>query len=492
MSPFSTTYDVLILGAGPAGLTAALRLLEMGYCVGMIERERFPRPQIGESLSPGIRNIFTYLQAEHLLWDPAYLTQLLASVCWENEGEIHVRTGDDHAGIVVDRSKLDQELLTLAISNGLALLQPATLQAASNTPEGWQLSLQVEGSVKTCFSRVVLDARGRNGAPFRDRMPLAPLLVAIWAHFQAGHRPKEAVVEAVDQGWLWASSVARDQFRIMAFTDAGSSQKKPSQVLADMIKQTTLLAEYTDRIGLDRIKTCAVASFVHRNPWHNQFIKLGEAAFTLDPLSSTGVEKAMRFSLQTAIAINTFFKQPYSVNPISFYEENLIDAVVTHARWTKGYYAQAWPAKKETSLFWQKRINFQPDVSAPTTPFVRRLQTRLNQSSPTPAQNPPAAIPINSILQFLWDKPVQLSPLLIIRNTFSISNDLVEEKEAIHHPALNTPLRYVDQIDIVPLLTNPKWTTLGDFVQTCNRVMPLEQAKKIAAFLWYRNILVTV
>jgi hypothetical protein len=57
----------------------------MGHKVALVEGARFPRNQVGESLSPGIRNLMDYLQAGHLLAEPAYLHGLPARVIWETK-----------------------------------------------------------------------------------------------------------------------------------------------------------------------------------------------------------------------------------------------------------------------------------------------------------------------------------------------------------------------------------------------------------------------
>src|SRR5437870_2342698 len=45
-------YDALIIGAGPAGTSAAATLAEHGHRVLIIEREKFPRYHVGESMLP--------------------------------------------------------------------------------------------------------------------------------------------------------------------------------------------------------------------------------------------------------------------------------------------------------------------------------------------------------------------------------------------------------------------------------------------------------
>src|SRR2546427_10664979 len=52
MKDADNTYEVLIIGAGPAGSAAAALLAEMGHRVVVLEREKFPRYHIGESLLP--------------------------------------------------------------------------------------------------------------------------------------------------------------------------------------------------------------------------------------------------------------------------------------------------------------------------------------------------------------------------------------------------------------------------------------------------------
>ena len=58
---FAAEHDVVILGAGPAGTSAAIRLAEMGLDVGVVERRHFPRSHVGICISDETVALIDYL-----------------------------------------------------------------------------------------------------------------------------------------------------------------------------------------------------------------------------------------------------------------------------------------------------------------------------------------------------------------------------------------------------------------------------------------------
>ena len=67
-------FDVLVLGAGPAGTAAAISAAKSGLKVAIVERSVFPRYRPGEALHPGMRPLFAQLGVEQEIERCNFLT----------------------------------------------------------------------------------------------------------------------------------------------------------------------------------------------------------------------------------------------------------------------------------------------------------------------------------------------------------------------------------------------------------------------------------
>src|SRR4029453_11710186 len=79
------TSDVLVIGGGPGGSTAATMLARKGHRVVLLERARFPRDHIGESLLPSSMPVLEELGVLPVLQQAGFLLKWGATMVWGRE-----------------------------------------------------------------------------------------------------------------------------------------------------------------------------------------------------------------------------------------------------------------------------------------------------------------------------------------------------------------------------------------------------------------------
>src|SRR5690348_3087212 len=114
----------------------------------------------------------------------------------------------------------------------------------------------------------------------------------------------------------------------MAFLDPDVYKRRngsSENMLREMLSEGRLFKAAAGVPLVSSIQSCVATSYLDLKPWQRGYIKLGEAAFALDPLSSSGVEKAIRFSLQAVIAANTALRNAAMIGLAQeFYESRLL------------------------------------------------------------------------------------------------------------------------------------------------------------------------
>lgn len=475
-------YDVVVIGAGPAGTCAALRLLRLGYRVAIIEQFDFPRFQIGESLSPGIWNIFQYLEAEHLLSRTRYIRNIPARIIWEQPAEKRMSALQRGSGIIVDRGQLDMELLALCRERGAAVFQPAKLKYSKFAENEWHLEIKIKDRKHRIQTFFVFDARGKNGVPIKDRIQTSPLSVGIWTHLPARDFPKATLIEALEDGWLWGTPLPNGEFRVMAFVEPESVKSISVSKCLKSLFAKSIFFNTSTHLKLQNYFACPVQTFWNANSWKENYIHLGESAFAIDPLSSTGVEKAMRFSLQSVIAFNTIMKKGNWKIARNFYLEKLLNAVASHTRWTQEFYSSSYI---DNSPFWTaRRTHFYASEWRNTHNEKKLIETmnslNFNQSTPRSKD-----ISICKTLSQLNEIPIRISKELTYRKMPCVVGDCLEMKLAIKHPGLSQPTAYIGNIEIAPLLQDLESVfTIDLVIDKWTALFGLKTSTRLVISLW--------
>lgn len=305
--------DVVILGGGPAGSTLAALLAGEGVDVLVLERERFPRFHVGESLLPMSMPVLGRIGVD---LSGAFLRKAGAEFVDEVEGRgsVAFRFADglpgapDHA-YQVERSRFDALLLERARALGAEVREGVQVLDWTDEAEGPRLETS-EGPV---LARFGVDASGQVAFLARRRRTMAPWRdfgrAAAFCHF-AELQP--AVVEELaaegnikvfvtPQGWAWAIPLVDGKLSVGVVSSQGGLTPR---TLHAMHQGSPLLQRLTAGARMT-VTPRMIGDFSFKNlrPAGPRFACVGDAACFLDPVFSSGVSLALTSAERIAAAL---------------------------------------------------------------------------------------------------------------------------------------------------------------------------------------------
>jgi halogenation protein CepH len=328
-------FDVIVVGGGPGGSSAASFVAMDGHRVVLLERDEFPRHQIGESLLPStVHGICALLGVSEDLAAAGFMRKLGGTFRWGSGAEpwsfdfalSPKFPGPTSYAYQVERMKFDKLLLDNARRKGVDVRERSSVVDLLDDGERVRGVVYVDedGTPRELLARYVVDASGNqsriNGQAGGSRQYSEQFQnIALYGYFEGGRRqpaPRSGNITCVafDSGWFWyipLSDTLTSVGAVVRRDRADRVRGDRAQALARLIGECPLVADYLSEAS--RVQTGPYGevrvrkdySYTHDAFWRPGMVLVGDAACFIDPLFSSGVHLATYSALLAARSINT-------------------------------------------------------------------------------------------------------------------------------------------------------------------------------------------
>lgn len=324
--------DVLVIGGGPAGSTAAALLAERGYRVTLLEKAHHPRFHIGESLLP----------ANLPLLEKLGVADAVKAIGMEKWGAEFVSPWHDHKqafefadamdksmpmAYQVRRAEFDEILIRNASRKNARVVEGCQVQNVDFLPGNGGALVQGrhdDGHTETVHARFVLDASGRETflgnrlkAKQRNKKHNS---TAIYAHYTGAERNTGKAAGNItifwfEHGWFWFIPLADGSTSVGAVTWPYYLKTRNKKSLELFLQETiALCAPLNEKLQHAQLSSPVEAtgnfSYACDHTHGSNYLLLGDAYTFIDPVFSSGVMLAMQSAFVGAETVDTCLRQP--------------------------------------------------------------------------------------------------------------------------------------------------------------------------------------
>jgi hypothetical protein len=379
----------------------------------------------------------------HLLWA-------------DGEGVRHGQTW------LVDRRRFDLLLLDAAIEAGAELMLAARARQPLQVATGWVVPVDSATGRVDIKARFLVDAAGRRAARSRSGLPTVALCGRWRGKGLAASTQMR--VEAGSDAWFWGAPLPDGSFSVLAFLDArrcaGLDRGGREALYRSLLSKSALLEGWTCGSLQGRVAVCDATWRADPEPVTARSIKVGDRSFAMDPLSSQGVQAALRSAVHASAVIHTILSAGDVEAAIEFYCQAQQGAVFQHRRIAAELYNQQ---RLYESPFWHDRSQF----AEPTRPL--------------------SALPV----ALSPERRLRLSPEARVADLPIIDGTIIRRYPALAHPALDRPVAWLGPVALGLILsTFATEETVASLLWRWSDKMPENAARQTLGWLLQQRIVV--
>ncbi|UTW14324.1 tryptophan 7-halogenase [Marinobacterium rhizophilum] len=341
---------IVVLGAGPAGGAVALGLRRLGYRVTVAGQARpFAAVEgVSERVLAGLRQ--------------AGFEQALAQVPEPSPREVtwSGQTSGANTERLLRRVELDRAIGIELQAQGVTLLD-GRVRSSRTCGNGYRVEVQGEqgGDVQVLQADFLVEARGRAAPGAGLERLRGPETVSLLQAWQGPERAPMSAVQSFGDGWAWMAATEGGLRYLQLTLDVASANLPPKEQLTEYcVTRLSSLARAApfmagaSPVGTPHARTST--PILCREPVGDNWIRVGDAAMAVDPLSGNGIFQSLSSALQAPAVINTLLRHPQRrAQARAFHQARVEHLFYRFARIGRDFYAMEQHSAGNS--FWQAR-----------------------------------------------------------------------------------------------------------------------------------------